>query len=568
MTVNSAPIKISLPLKTSNLFRSVWKELTVTSKITARDLRARIVDGSELALVDVREEGEFAERHLLFAISIALSRLELQFAALVPRRDVPIVLCEKGQDTGLVDLAAERLGQCGYSDIGILDGGIDAWERAGFELFSGVNVPSKAFGEFVEYHAGTPHISAVEVDKMIAAGENMIVLDSRPMSEYNMMSIPTGINVPGAELAYRIADLAPDPETTVVVNCAGRTRSIIGAQSLINAGVPNRVIALENGTMGWHLAGLKLDHGKNQHYPALSKEAREIACQRATNVAARYGVEYLYYTDVKRWRDDASRTTFVLDVRDPAEYAAGHISGSISAPGGQLVQATDRYVGIRGARLVLVDDDGVRATMTAAWLLQLGWVDVRVLEGGIKTADEIKQGPYQKTMLETLIATPTVINAAQLFTALDDSGTVIIDLATSLQYRDKGHIPGAWFAIRSRMADSLKKLPPFQTIVLSSPDGLLAQIAASDTAFQGLNVLVLSGGTEAWIAEGFDLENGFTNMADETVDLWYRPYDMSDANEGAMKQYLSWEVNLVSQIERDGTTTFRTFQNSNSSEVE
>src|SRR3954468_7316465 len=76
----------------------------------------------------------------------------------------------------------------------------------------------------------------------------MVVLDSRPFDEYQRVSIPTAVNVPGAELALRIHDLAPSPQTLVVVNCAGRTRSIIGAQSLINAGVPNKVVALRNGT--------------------------------------------------------------------------------------------------------------------------------------------------------------------------------------------------------------------------------------------------------------------------------------------------------------------------------
>ena len=68
--------------------------------------------------------------------------------------------------------------------------------------------------------------------------------------------------MPGAELVLRVRDIAPSPDTTIVVNCAGRTRSIIGAQSLINAGIPNKVVALRNGTMGWHLAGFTCDKGE------------------------------------------------------------------------------------------------------------------------------------------------------------------------------------------------------------------------------------------------------------------------------------------------------------------
>lgn len=531
----------------------------MSDHISASALRLLLDEGSELALIDLREEGEFANRHLLFAINIALSRLELQFGSLVPRRSVPIVLCDKNGDSNLVRLGTERLRRFGYTDIRVLDGGVDAWERAGFELFSGVNVPSKAFGEFVEHKSGTPHVSAHEVARMMADGENMIVLDSRPMSEFQTMNIPGGINVPGAELAYRLADLAPDPETTVIVNCAGRTRSIIGAQSLINAGVPNRVIALENGTMGWHLAGLKLEHGQTRQYAEISAPARAVARQRADAVAVRFGVQTISRDTLRQWNTENHRTTYLLDVRASDEFEAGHLAGSISAPGGQLVQATDRYVGVRGARLVLVDDDGVRATMTASWLLQLGWPDVAVLEGGTGDEANLHTGPARPEIFANDPTRKVTITPAELAQKLSTAEVAVVDLATSLVYRDQGHIPGAWFAIRSRMPENLRHLPRDRTLVLTSPDGILAQIAATDDELADFQVLVLDGGTAAWRADGRPIETGFTNMADQTVDLWYRPYDLQDTVEGAMKQYLSWEVNLVAQLERDGTTRFQSF---------
>jgi rhodanese-related sulfurtransferase len=86
----------------------------------------------------------------------------------------------------------------------------------------------------------------------------MVVLDARRFDEFNTMCIPGGTSVPGAELVLRVRELAPDPRTQVIVNCAGRTRSIIGTQSLVNAGIPNPVAALRNGTIGWTLAGLGL----------------------------------------------------------------------------------------------------------------------------------------------------------------------------------------------------------------------------------------------------------------------------------------------------------------------
>ncbi|HXL48507.1 MAG TPA: rhodanese-like domain-containing protein, partial [Xanthobacteraceae bacterium] len=230
--------------------------------LSAPALKAMLADRHELALVDLREELIFAQNHLLFARSAPLSRLELNFTRLVPRRGTRIVLCDDAD--GLVERASAILARAGYTNLHALAGGVAAWAKAGFELFSGVNVPSKAFGEFVEHAAATPSISAEELARLMHERSDFVVLDSRPFDEYQRVSIPTAVNVPGAELVLRVRDLATSPETTVVVNCAGRTRSIIGAQSLINAGVPNKVVALRNGTMGWTLAGLACESGKTR----------------------------------------------------------------------------------------------------------------------------------------------------------------------------------------------------------------------------------------------------------------------------------------------------------------
>ncbi|MGH6981080.1 MAG: rhodanese-like domain-containing protein, partial [Stellaceae bacterium] len=233
--------------------------------VSPGEVRAMIAEGAEVAILDLREEVAFAAGHLLHARTLPLSRLELRLAALVPRRATRIVLCDG--DDGLAARAAALLAGFGYDHVMVLAGGVAAWEKAGFELFSGVNVPSKAFGEFVEHHCGTPNITAEELHRLQAARANLVILDSRPFDEFERVSIPGGIDAPGAELVLRVHDAAPDPATLVVVNCAGRTRSIIGAQSLINAGIPNRVVALRNGTMGWSLAGFPPDHGKDRRAP-------------------------------------------------------------------------------------------------------------------------------------------------------------------------------------------------------------------------------------------------------------------------------------------------------------
>jgi rhodanese-related sulfurtransferase len=553
----------------------------MANTVTAAELKSQIADDGELALLDVREEGVFGRGHLLFAVCVPLSRMELRIRDLVPRFATRIVLCDGGGGggngaEGLAGTAASRLAGFGYGDISILEDGTAGWADAGFELFGGINVPSKAFGEFVEHEYGTESLSAEELRQLMDSGGKLVVLDSRPMAEYHRMNIPTGIDVPGAELALRVHDIAPDPDTLVVVNCAGRTRSIIGAQSLRNAGIANRILALRNGTMGWHLAGYDLEHGAERAAPDVSAAGLVRATAAAAEVAARFGVATIDNASLEGWRAESdARSLFILDVRSPEEYEAGHLAGSILAPGGQLVQATDRYVATQGARLVLVDDNGVRATMTASWLVQMGWRHVAVLEGGLAGA-ALETGPYKPTVIApaggaagAAAGRAERISAAAAKELIAAGEAVAVDFATSLEYR-AGHIPGAWFAVRSRLADCLAGIPASSTLVMTSPDGVLANYAARDIEALGqvalgqvaagpVAVKVVAGGTEAWRAAGYELAEGFENMASENDDLFYRAYDHTENIEDHMREYLSWETGLVAQVERDGTAKFRRF---------
>jgi rhodanese-related sulfurtransferase len=522
------------------------------------ELKNLLLGDEELALIDVREQGAFSESHLLFAVCIPLSRLELAIGDLVPRPDTRLVIVSASGSDGLGERAGARLAEVGYTNVCLLQDGVAGWRAAGLELFSGVNVPSKAFGEFVEHSCDTPRLPASEVKAMLDGGRDMVIVDSRPFEEYHRMNIPTATDMPGAELAYRIHDVAPNPETFVVVNCAGRTRSIIGAQSLINAGIPNPVAALKDGTMGWHLAGFELEHGSAREAAAPSPAGLDKALAAAARVAERFGVQTVARETVAEWLADTGRTTCLLDVRSPAEYAAGHLPGARNAPGGQLVQATDEYVAVKNARLVLVDDVGVRATMTASWLIQMGWPHVYVLEGGIGT-EGLETGARGATVLGELgAATLTPAALAELLNDAPDAVTVI-DLGPSTAY-ERQHIPGALWCVRARLKEALAALPDDARIVLTSPDGLLARVALAEArALTAADVQALDGGTDQWLAEDRSTESGLTHTVGPTDDVWYKPYEHRGAQEKFMRDYLTWEVALVEQIERDGTTRFRSF---------
>lgn len=517
--------------------------------IDPKTLHGWISDGQELAVIDAREDGEFGADHLFWAVPFGMAHRETRAHTLLPRKAVRICVTDDGGRLG-TELAL-WLESNGYTDVAVLAGGTKGWKDAGYVSFSGMNVPSKAFGEWVEHHYGTESVDPPELKQWIDSGRKMIVLDSRTQEEFTRISIPTGIPMPGAELAYRIGDLAPDPDTLVVVNCAGRTRSIMGAESLRRAGIPNKVLALRNGTMGWELAGLQCEHGRPERFVPGMPRTAALARTRANAFAEESGVRAILPGELAAFEADKTRTLYVLDVRDPSEYRAGHRKGSFSAPGGQLVQGTDNWVAVRGARIVVVDDTGVRARMSAAWLRQMGHKDVFVADNdqGNILGTETGSG------LPDLAPPAPTISVETL--AKREPGTAIIDLARSIDFR-AGHIEHAIWGVRGRLGPMVAKLVSARRIVLTSPDGSLARFAHAEVrAMTKAEVLVLDGGTAAWRAAGHPVVANRADPPDEAcIDFYLRAYDRNSGVEAAMNAYLTWEIDLVNEIQKDGTIAF------------
>ena len=344
---------------------------------TPAEIRTALLAGDEIAIIDVRSEHEFAQGHPLFAAQIPLARIGAEARWRILRLATPIIVYDDGE--GWAEGAAQQLVALGFTDVRLLEGGLSGWRDAGYELFEDVNSYSKAFGELVEHRRHTPSLPAEDVQALIDEKADIVILDARRYDEYHTMSIPGGRSVPGAELVLHARTVAPDPDTTIIVNCAGRTRSIIGAQSLVNAGLPNKVYALRNGTIGWTLAGQSLETGQARSAPEVGDNEVDEARAYARNVAYRAGVKRIGWADLQHLKADEGRTLYLYDVRQPAAFAEGHLPGFRNAQGGQLVQETDHYAPVRGALIVVADDLGPRADMTASWLAQLGW-EVYVLE--------------------------------------------------------------------------------------------------------------------------------------------------------------------------------------------
>ncbi len=521
----------------------------MAADVDAKTLKAWLSDGSEIAVLDTREHGQYGMGHLFFAVPLPYSRFELDLPALVPNPAVRLVLYDGGD--GVAARAAARAEELGYGHVYVLTGGADAWRQAGYTLYAGVNVPSKTFGELVEHQRGTPRVSAQALQAMREAGENFVIVDGRPFAEYHKMNIPGGICCPNGELALRIRDLVPDPATTIVVNCAGRTRSIIGAQLLIDFGVPNPVYALENGTQGWTLAGLSLENGASRRYSDQIhlRDAAGLAA-RARAFADSRGVPYVAPGVAHGWLSDTSRTTYLLDVRTPEEVTANGLPGFAPAPGGQLIQATDQWVGVKGARLVVVDEELVRAPVVASWLRQLGH-EACVLAGGIAAAGAHswrRRGPPGLDELQP-IAPKEVAEALKRGTAQ------VIDLRSSTAFR-KGHMAQATWSIRPRVVAAARPNTP---IVLVAEEPPVAALAALDLAEAGHDdIRLLAGGQGAWCAAGLPVVATPDLPADpDCIDFLFFTHGRHDGNQEAARQYLAWETGLLAQLDAQEREVFR-----------
>jgi rhodanese-related sulfurtransferase len=520
------------------------------TEIEATALASLLEQGSPLALIDVREPGEYNPAHIPGATSVPRRQLEARMGRLVPFRGAPVVVCD---DTGRrAALAARTLERMGYSRVSVLAGGLNRWVSRSLPTEWGMNVPSKDFGEKMEVQHHVPTIDAEELASRQRRGDPLLILDTRTPEEYRRFCIPGGRSAPGGELALRIHDLVRErPHATVVVNCAGRTRSIIGARVLQRMEVPN-VVSLRNGTSGWVLAGLELERGAGRvALPEPSTEGRAAAEAFAARVAAEDGVRMLDVAELPGVMARAdTETVYLIDVRTRDEYTAGHIPGFWWMPGGQAVQRSDDVAAVRSGVIVFCCDGRVRASVTASWYRQMGFPNVFVVAGGT-TAWAAAGRPLASGAdepIEPLVAEARArvrqVSASEL-ASLFSSGRPPVTLYVDPSDRfAAGHVPGShwvgrgWLELRIAEVAGDTGAP----IVVTDEDGHEAALGAVALMEMGYrDVSVLAGGAAAWRKEGRPLEHGLTGLLRPPDDVVPAGPDRSYAD---MINYLRWEERL------------------------
>ena len=523
---------------------------------TYAQVRQALLENQEIALVDVREEHAYGQSHPLFAIHLPFGRIEVDSAVRLPRKDTMIVLFDAGE--GIALRAAEIFQRIGYTDVRLFQNGLSGWAAAGGELFKDLHVASKAFAQWVEHQRKTPSFSASEVKALMDSQADLVVLDVRNFEQYQTMSIPGAVNLAGGELVLRARTLAPRATTRIVVNCDSRAQSIVATQSLINAGIPNPVCALRNGILGWSLAGYDLIQKAQAQFNELNEADRKKTSASALALLFRAGVQRIDRDALENLLSDTTRSTYLFDVRSKDEYLQGHWPGARHAPGGDLIAHTDDFIGVRGARVVLYDDDGVRASMAASWLMQMGW-ETFVLKD-VSNQDLQQTGLAHEPLPDTL-GDVAEVDPATLkdWLANRSNLSMVIDVGDSTTYVKK-HIPGAWWLLRSQMAQDFSRVHKANRYVLTCADGHASRFAVAELRTlvrPGIEVFWLPGGNAAWIAQGFSTQQGESYVASPRIDRYRLPFEGADYSAPNLQNYFDWHAGLVEQLRKDGTHHFK-----------
>jgi len=322
------------------------------------------------------------------------------------------------------------------------------------------------------------------------------------------------------------------------------------------------VAALRNGTIGWKLARQRLDHGASRTMLAPDAASRTLAATAARRVADAAGVRRTSLREAVDGKHAAKRTVYLFDARTPVEYSAGHPHGFRSAPGGQLVQETDMFAAVRGARIALADDDGTRANMAASWLAQMNW-EVYVVDGLLPEDFSVQGEEPRESPPEPSVPASARISAKTLHEWLQDAeaqgdrlSLAVLDFSPSREYLS-GHIPGSWFASRSAIGEALSTTSAARKYVVTASDTFAALLAWNDLAASTVKpAYLLAGGVSAWQASGHVGDHSQERFASQPADHYRRPYEGTTASSDAMQGYLDWEFGLVDQLKRDGSHGF------------
>ena len=186
-----------------------------------------------------------------------------------------------------------------------------------------------------------------------------------------------------------------------------------------------------------------------------------------------------------------ARKALVIDTRPAAEYAAGHVAGTINIPlnasfvnwAGWLVRSDECYLIIDQATAAARLEELSRALALIGIDRISGYIDAAAIKG------------------DRVIAQ---INATAL--ALRLSNVTVVDVRGAAEWAT-GHLPGAMHIPLGHLSDRVAEIPSDRPVVVQCQSGSRSAIAASVLERLGLqDVTNLSGGITSWAAAGLPVE--------------------------------------------------------------
>lgn len=509
------------------------------------------VGRDEIAFLDVREAGQFGDGHPFLATPCPYSRFERNILDLVPNKNVPVILIDDGDHVG--NKALQIAQKMGYSNLSVVDGGIQKWESTGARLFKGVNVPSKTLGELAEHYLHPKTITPQELNELLKSKDPPFLFDCRPPMEYQKMTIPGARSAPNGELAYRQRELISNENTPVIVTCAGRTRGIIGALGLKLSGVKNPVYALENGSQGWVLEGLSLARSNQlEPLPEVCTQSKLEGSLSAKSLLAKLGVTQITAQEARKYLEQSQGTTYLFDIRSEAEFFNQMCPFAQHVWGVQLIQATDQWIGVRRSRIILIDDTGLRAALAAIWLHILGYsVCFLPIEEALKLCN-FENSSHLKNKSRQALEDSNYLkkySAKDAFDLSRNSNVLLIDSRQSMDYR-KAHAKGSRWLIRPKVPKFLKHTDLSNTFILIDDQFDRLQALANELKSNGaVSLGYVYGGMQAWKDENLPIKTSqFSPPDHECIDFLFFTHGRHDGNLADSRLYLEWEKSLIKRL--------------------
>ncbi|TDD11682.1 hypothetical protein E1292_03960 [Nonomuraea deserti] len=516
--------------------------------------------GTAHALLDVRERGEYALGQIPGSCPLPRGLIEICLEQLVPWKNIPLVLYSNtGHRSGL---AAQTCRELGYQDVRVLAGGMNRWAEEGRAPVYGVNVIGKTFGERLSV---TDQVQQLDPDEIadLAAGSQAFIFDARTASEYAKGHIPGAFHVPGGELVPTLYNSGIDglgSDHPIVVHCAGRTRSIVGAYLLKRAGF-SKVFALRNGTMAWVMSGRELSvEASPWNSPMITEDGPARAAAFAADFVHDTQAFPIQAAEV-RTSVERGEACYIIDVRLAEEYVAGHVPGAVSCPAGQLANAVDEHIGVRDALLVCYSNDETRARIGAGLLSRIGYRRVAWLAGGLeewsRDGGAVVAGHPQAYLDDLSFSRPDIrtIDADRLQAQLLRCSRVLVDVRRSSEYA-LSHVPGSVWVPRGDLERRIGAYAaPGTPLAVASDRELRSTLAARTLLGMGYqDVVVLEGGVNRWAAAGNPVEEGLDGAdvslaeAKEDAELVARRPKLLERSREDMVRYLDWEERLGAEL--------------------